>query len=129
MPTARLDDRAFGLACAGAAALWALIAWLLSDRVLSAAVALSGVLLLLALVVPGLFLPLNRLWAQLGQRLGILSNYALLGAFFYLVLVPVGLVARCLGRTAMLRRPDPGATSYWTPVRRRALPDSYPDLF
>ena len=128
MSDPRPGDRTFGLVFAGLFGLITLIGWLLSGRVLGWAVALAGGLLLLALFAPGLLMPLNRLWTRLGRRIAIASNYALLGSFFYLMILPFGLVGRLL-RSSLPKRPDPEADSYWSPVRRQATADTYSDMF
>ena len=78
----RASDRAFGLVFAGLFGLIALIGWLLSGGILTWAIATSGALLLLAAVVPGVLMPLNRLWTRLGYRVAMVSNHVLLGSFF-----------------------------------------------
>ena len=69
----------------------------------------------------------DRLWV--GRRLGPVINFVLLAGFFYLVIVPYGVVARQLGAASIRKRPDPGTHSYWTPVKRQATAETYPDLF
>ena len=129
MSDPRPGDRTFGLVFAGLFGLITLISWLLADRILGWAVTLAGSLLLLALFAPGLLMPLNRLWTRLGRRIAIASNYVLLGSFFYLMILPFGLVGRLLRRSSLPKRPDPEADSYWTPVRRQATEDTYSDMF
>ncbi len=129
MVTRRPSDRAFGLVFAGVFGAIALIVWLVSGRLLLWAVEISAGLLIASLLVPGSLMPLNRLWTQLGHRLGIVTNYLLLGAFFYLVIVPFGLALRLFRRSSISKRPDPAADSHWTPVGRRATSESYADMF
>jgi hypothetical protein len=114
---------------AGLFSLVALIGWSLSGRVVSWAIGVSGTLLLLALVSPSLLMPLNRAWMRIGLRLGMVSNTLLLGAFFYLVVTPFGLVGRLSRQLSMPKRPNPAARSYWTRPRREVTPESYLDMF
>lgn len=129
MAVKRPSDRAFGFAFAGFSGLLATIVWLTSGNAPRWAVVISGTLALLAVVAPGSLMPLNRLWALLGRRVTGISNHVLLGSFFYLVVLPLGLLARLAGRISMPRRFDPSADSYWKPVGRQANPESYPDMF
>jgi hypothetical protein len=119
----------FGLVFAGLFGLIAALTWFIGGRVPTWAAALGATLLLLATIAPGLLLPLNRLWGRLGRRLGIVSNYLLLGAFFYLVIVPFGATARVLRRSSIDKRPDEASESYWTPVARQATAQSFFDMF
>jgi hypothetical protein len=125
----RASDRVFGLVFACLFGLIAAIGWVLMGRILSWAIAISGALLLLALTAPGILMPANRLWTLLGQRIAVVSNYVLLGLFFYLVILPFGLAGRLFRQSSMPKRPDPDADSYWTPVGRKTTVDSYADMF
>jgi hypothetical protein len=127
MPAKRVSDRSFGLVFAALFLVIALLGWLLAGRLLVWALAVSASFALLAALAPGLLLPLNRLWTLLGQRIGFVMNHVLLGLFFYLVILPVGLVLRASG-SRMVVRPDAEADSYWSDVGRKA-PDSYADQF
>ena len=129
MTAKRPGDRVFGLVLSGLFALIAIVALFLSGRLPLWAVATSAAALLLALAAPGLLMPLNRLWSRVGRRVAVVSNYLLLGAFYFLVVVPFGLAARLLRLIALHKRPDPAAETYWTPVGRQATADTYPDLF
>jgi hypothetical protein len=123
------SERAFGLTFAAVFSLLAGVGWLLFDTVLYWALVLSAVFGLMALTTPGLLLPLNRLWAVLGYRLGQLNNYVILGLFLYLFVFPIGLLVRLLGRDPMQRTFEPQATSYWTPVERHATTETFQDMF
>src|SRR5688572_25186119 len=95
------SDRAFGLTFAAVFSMIAGIGWLIFDTVLYWALALSVVFLIMALTAPGVLLPLNRLWAAIGSRLGQLNNYVVLGLFLYLFVFPMGLMVRFFGRDPM----------------------------
>ena len=128
MSANRPTDRAFGLVFAGLFGLIALIGWRVSGQIPVWAIGVSGLLLVAAMLAPGLLLPLNRLWTQLGSRIGIVVNHVLLGGFFYFVVLPVGFVSR-FRAGSMLKRPDATTDSYWTPVVRHATTETYRDLF
>lgn len=129
MSAVRPSDRAFGLVFAAlfAAIAGAAFAW--TGRAPSWALALAAALLALALAAPGVLMPANRLWSRLGRRLALLSNGLLLGGFYFALVLPFGLAARALRLSALSKRPDPAAETYWTPVARQATADTYPDLF
>ena len=79
----RLSERAFGLTFAAIFAAIVLVTWLVSHAVLGWAVVVSGCFLALALFVPWILLPLNRLWMWSTQGLGHVVNFVLLGVFFF----------------------------------------------
>ena len=63
-------------------------------------------------------------WIYLGLTLitcpiGMTVSFVLLAAFYYLLLTPVGLVFRLLGRDPLTRKFDPSTESYW--IRRKPV--------
>lgn len=82
---------------------WPLWPWLV-------AVALVG----LALARPLTLLPLFRVWEKIGLVLGWINTRILLGAVFFLLVLPIGLAVR-LAYDPMARRFDPAAKSYRCP--------------
>lgn len=58
----------------------------------------SGIFLLASIFCDRYLAPLNDLWMRLGLLLGMLVNPLVIGAIFFLVLTPVGLLMRFAGR-------------------------------
>ena len=125
----KLSDRKFGLTFAAVFAIFTIVGWYGFDVVLRWAIICSGVFLTLALFVPGALLPLNRLWGLLAERVHRIVNFTLLAAFFYLLVLPFGLIMRLFGRDAMNRTPAPKTASYWQPVTRHTDETTLPDMF
>jgi hypothetical protein len=50
-----------------------------------------------------------------GLPIGFVVSVLLMATFYYLVLTPVGLVFKLLGRDSLERRFEPDAPTYWTP--------------
>lgn len=128
MAAKRASDRAFGLVFGGLFAVVSAVVWRLSGALPIWAAAISASFVLCAILIPGLLMPLNRIWTRIGGTIAIVVNYVLLGTFFFLVLLPFGLVSR-FGRDALSKRPNPDVKSYWKPVRRQASAETYSDLF
>lgn len=61
---------------------------------------------------PSLLAPLNRLWFQLGLLLGKIVSPLVLGAIFFLLITPVAMISRLLGRDE-LRMKKRAVASYW----------------
>ena len=89
----------------------------------------SGTFLTLALVAPGVLMPLNRLWGVLTGRIHRVINFTLLALFFYLMVLPFGLVMRLFGRDALERARAPKTASYWRPVTRHTDKTTLSDMF
>jgi len=59
-------------------------------------------------------------WLYLGLTLltmpiGLVVSFVLLAGFYFLLLTPLALLFRLIGRDAMRRKWEPRADSYWTP--------------
>src|SRR2546423_3406348 len=73
-------------------------------------------LLVLGLSAPKSLKYVYIAWMALGFFLGLIVSTLLLTIFFYLVMTPFGLAARCLRKDFLERKWDARAPSYW---RRR----------
>lgn len=56
--------------------------------------------------------PLYRQWMKLGLLMSRITTPVILGVVFFLVLTPMGLVMRAMGRDPMARKLDQGCDSY-----------------
>jgi len=61
---------------------------------------------------PTVLSPLNRVWFLLGELLGKIISPLVLGAIFFLIITPIALIGRALGRDE-LRLKRKTQTSYW----------------
>lgn len=66
--------------------------------------ALTVACLLIAMTVPAVFSPFARLWYGFSFALGNVMSKILLALLFLILVVPVGIVRRGLGKDAMQRR-------------------------
>jgi hypothetical protein len=62
---------------------------------------------------PALLAPFNRVWTRLGLLLGKIISPIVMGALFFVVIAPVGIIFRWMGRDLLNLRRDPKAASYW----------------
>ena len=81
---------------------------------------LGAALTVLGLTTPVVLKPVYRVWMALAVVLGFVMTRVILTVVYYLVMTPIGLVMRLLGKDPLDRRPDPGAASYW-------IEKTYPD--
>jgi energy-coupling factor transporter transmembrane protein EcfT len=74
-------------------------------------VLLSLIFLIITIIRPNLFTFLNKLWIKFGILLGKIISPLVMGLVFFIVVTPVGMLARILKKDTMgLKR---GASSYW----------------
>lgn len=107
------SDRSFGLTFFVVfliIALWPLL-WGNSVRLLSLGAAI--IFLAMALTMPKGLSPLNRIWLKFGALLHALTSPIILGLMFYMVIMPIGLIMRLLGKDLLRLRSDPNTDSYW----------------
>lgn len=107
--------RQFGVLVGGvfaAAAAW--FGWRSGGAAWTLGVGGAGAALVaLGLAAPRMLRGPYRAWMALGVALGAVTSRVLLTAVFALVVTPIGLALRALGRTPLALRPDPAAETYW----------------
>jgi hypothetical protein len=74
---------------------------------------LGGLSGLLSLVAPKANRPLYVALVVVTYPIGFVLSFVILGVLFYLILTPVGLFFRLIGRDGLQVRPDPSAKSFW----------------
>jgi len=78
---------------------------------------------------PALLVHANRAWMALALALGAVTTRLILGALFFIVLTPLGVVRRLMGADPLGRR-GPAAPSYWRPYPERYRdPGHYRKMF
>lgn len=103
-----------GLFTRGAARWYAVWDWQWSHPVVLALAALGA--LQLVLFVAGVPALSRALWVALtliAFPIGFVVSMLLMALIYYLVVTPIGLVFRLIGRDVMGKRLDPKASSYW----------------
>jgi hypothetical protein len=68
------------------------------------------VILLLVMIQPVVFHPLALLWFGLSKALGTVASTVILTLLFYLVITPMGLIRRIIGRDTMQAKQWRGGT-------------------
>jgi hypothetical protein len=86
-----------------------LIIWLLATGVL---------LILCAVIVPQILNPLRLLWDRIGHVLGGINTTIILFLLYFLIITPIGLIMRLLGKNNLDLKLDSGMPTYWKPIRQ-----------
>ena len=111
------SDRAFGLVFAAVFAIVGAWPMLAGGGPRPWALAVAAGFAALALLAPRALAPLNRVWTRFGLLLATVTNPLVMGLLFFLVVTPMGLVMRALGKDPLRRRFEREAASYW--IERR----------
>jgi hypothetical protein len=72
----------------------------------------AGMLWLPALLIPSVLRPVYTTWMKVGLGIGWVNTRIILGVIFYVLILPMGLVMRLLGKDPMARKHNKSATSY-----------------
>jgi hypothetical protein len=107
------SDRAFGLVFAVVFVIIACYPLLSGGTIRLWSLIVAGIFLVLALLIPAVLAPANRLWMKFGELLHSIVSPLALGIVFYATLLPTGLLLRLFGKDPLRLRLDPTAESYW----------------
>jgi len=72
----------------------------------------SLIFLILGLINSGILTPLNKLWFKFGILLGKIISPIIMGIIFFLVVTPIGLIMRFLGKDVLNLKFNANK-SYW----------------
>ena len=126
LSTGTRDLRKFGLLVGGVFAL--IGGWLLFRHkgAWPYLLAPGGLLMMLGLLAPRSLKHPYRLWMGMAFFLGSIVSTAILTLFYFLIVTPIGLLARMFGKDFLSLKLDPACASYWV-LRDRSLPRSSAD--
>jgi hypothetical protein len=74
---------------------------------------IGAYLFLVGLFFPSTLKPLNKIWMALAIILGFISSRIILTVLFYIVLTPIGLIAKLTGKKFLVLKYDHSAVTYW----------------
>jgi hypothetical protein len=125
------EERNFGLLVGGvfvALAAWWL--WRGKFQTLAASLLTVGAALaLLAIIFPRSLVVPNRVWMGLARMLSLVTTPIIMGAVFFLIITPFGLMRRLLGKDPLNRR-SARADSYWKAYsERQSDPRHYEKMY
>ena len=107
---------------------WLIVAGLLfvgdAPRASFAAAAVGLLVGAIGVARPRFIHPIYLVWMYAAYPIGFVMSHLILGAIFYVVLTPVGLVMKLVGYDP-LRRQLRTSTSYWVPCERVAGTKQY----
>lgn len=123
------SNRSFGLVFAGVFAILAAYWWWKASGWPLGAAGGAAAFLVTALLAPQVLAVPNRLWARFGLALGAVIAPVVMGLVFFLVVTPIGFLAKAVGKQFLqLRRND--AATYWIAKdERTTTPERLRDQF
>ena len=76
-------------------------------------IVISLIFLILSLMNSKLLTPLNQLWTRFGLLLGNIVAPIVMGLVFFLVVTPIGIVMRIMGKDLIRKKLNKNNKSYW----------------
>lgn len=73
----------------------------------------GGLLVILAIIAIPVLRPFHKLWMVLALLMGFVMSRVILTLLYYIVLTPIGLLAKLVGKKFMLLGFDISASTYW----------------
>jgi len=74
---------------------------------------IGGLLILFGGLFPQFLKPLNKIWMGLAIILGFIMSRVILTILFYLVLTPIAVLAKLVGKKFIVLKYDKSANTYW----------------
>ena len=121
LKTANRDLRKFGLLVGAVFTVLGLIWWARGKPFFAGSLAPGAALMAFGLAWPRALKFAYIAWMSLAIVLGFVVSTALLTLFFFIVITPIGLVARLAGKDFLGLKLDRQAASYWI-SRERKVP-------
>jgi hypothetical protein len=120
LKTGPRELRKFGLLVGAVFAALGVWFWL-RHRAAAPWLVTPGILLVfLGAVAPARLKQVYIVWMSLAIVMGFVVSRVLLTLFFFLVVTPFGLIARCSGKDFLGLKLDPKAASYWLPREKKS---------
>ena len=76
-------------------------------------VVISLIFLVLGMMKSKLLTPLNKLWFKFGMMLGAIVAPIVMGAIFFIVVTPIGIVMSIMGKDLLNKKHDKKKETYW----------------
>jgi len=130
LKTGARELRNFGLLVGGVFAALGVILLLRHRPAAPYCLAIGGFLMTFGLIVPRALKHVYIVWMALAFVLGFVVSGILLALFFFVVITPIGWLARRCGNDFLSLKLDRSATSYWLPRERKSKkPSEYERQF
>lgn len=93
--------------------LISLLLWYLGKTSFVYFSSIGGLFVILAFIAIPILRPFHKLWMMLALAMGFVMSRVILTILYYLILTPIGLIAKLVGKKFMPVRFDKSALTYW----------------
>ena len=106
------------------AGIWPLLN---SESIRIWSIIISLIFLFLGLIKFRYLTPLNKLWSKFGILLGFIVNPIVMGLVFFVVLTPIAIIMRLIGKDILKRNFNKSEKTYW--IYREKIKSSLKNQF
>ena len=78
----------------------------------------AGFFLFSGILVPQLLRPIEKVWVKVAEIMGAVMSRVILTLAFYLMITPLGILLRIMGKDLLDLKKSDQRQSYWVPVER-----------
>lgn len=107
------DLRKFGLTVGSVIAVIGIVLFYFEKSSAVYFAVIGGILIFLGVLFPRLLKQLNKFWMGLAIVLGFIMTRIILTTLFYIVITPIGFIAKIFGKKFMILKYDTSAETYW----------------
>ena len=107
------DLRKFGLTVGGVLLIISVLLYYFEKSSAIYFVIIGGLLFVSGIAFPNILKPLNKIWMGLAIVLSFFMSRLILTVLFYIVLTPISLIAKLVGKKFMTLKYDKSAKTYW----------------
>ena len=100
---------------------------LYSESIRIWSIIISVIFLFLGLIKFRYLTPLNKLWSKFGILLGSIVNPIVMGLVFFVVLTPIAIIMRLIGKDILKRKFNKSEKTYW--IYREKIKSSLKNQF
>jgi saxitoxin biosynthesis operon SxtJ-like protein len=130
LKTGSRELRKFGLLVGGVFTALGVVSWLRHKPAAPWLLTPGVLLMVFGLLAPRTLKYIYLAWMSLAIVLGFVVSNILLTVFFFVVITPIGFIARCSGKDFLGLKLDSKAASYWLPREKKLRkPEEYERQF
>lgn len=93
--------------------LISMLLWYLGKTLFVYFSSIGGLFVILAFIAIPVLRPFHKLWMMLALAMGFVMSRVILTILYYLILTPIGLIAKLVGKKFMPLGFDKSAATYW----------------
>lgn len=110
------DLRKFGIVMAVPLGIFSVLFFLKGRPAAPFFVGTALFFLVAGLFLPMVLAPIHKVWMKFAEILSRIMNRVVLTLVFFIIITPIGLIMRLLGKDLLNKKYDPNLSTYWQPI-------------